>query len=127
MIGQSNECHTNRRRYIRLAGEGALHAAVVDDNGQPLIVLREVEIINVSAGGLCVLTPTSVAPASHVSAIVGQERNAEAEHRKIRLECLECTQQHDKRYRVRFRLLEGAMPAQVIYQWYANQGRPVPA
>ena len=127
MTTNSNH-ESDRRESPRLAAEGKLHAAVLDDNNQPLIVLRDVEVLNVSAGGLALLTSTCVVPAVVVSAVVGDRALADEQHRRVTLEVLECVPQPDQRYCVRCRLLEGRMPAELLYDWFAKQGgRSVPA
>ncbi len=118
----------DQRRAPRFAAEGPVRATVMDDHDQPLIVLRDIEVVNVSAGGLAFTTPTAVTPSAVVSAFIGDDADSHQSPQRIRLEVLDCAPLGHRRFRVRCRLIEGSMPARLIADWFAGQHhRPVPA
>ena len=128
MRSKKNLLTEDQRKTPRLAADGPVRATVVDDHDQPLIVLRNVEVVNVSAGGLAFTTPTAVTPSSVVNAFIGDETDQQFYPQRIRLEVLDCAPHDHRRYRVRCRLIEGSMPARLIADWFAGQHhRPVPA
>lgn len=128
MRAKSKQKKINQRRNPRLAAEGQVRATVVDDHDQPIIVLRDVEVVNVSAGGMAFITHTAVTPSAVVNAFVGDDTDRQFYPQRIRLEVLDCAPHDHRRYRVRCRLLEGSMPARLIADWFAGQHhRPVPA
>lgn len=114
---QRSEGAQDRRHDLRLAGAGSVDAVVVDRHGQPVRVLEEARVVNVSAGGLALRTHAPVSPGSRVVVTVDGARPTHAGDRRIRLEALDPCVETGDHYLVRCRLVEGRMPARLIYRW----------
>lgn len=106
----------DRRADIRLAGGGQVDAVVVDRFDQPLAVLDAPRVLNVSAGGLALASRTAVRPGAVIRITVNGAMSADHANR-VRLQAIECAAQSDRSQRIRCRLIQGAMPASLIYNW----------
>lgn len=110
----------NRRQDVRLAGAGAVDAVVVDRYRQPIRVLEGARVVNVSAGGMALRTHAPVAAGSRIVVTVDGARPTRADERCVRLEAIashEYEQQVEQSCLVHCRLVEGRMPARLIYRW----------
>jgi len=102
----------DRRQSPRVAGHGRLKAAVVDEYGQTRSVLRRAQVVNVSGGGLAF---TSQVPAE-VGATVSI-RTAEARADPFRVRIVGASKRGDGHCELRARLVKGAIPACLMYDW----------
>lgn len=126
-MGEGESSKLDRRREPRMAAEGRLHATVVDAQRRPVVVLHDVWVVNVSAGGVALSSSVDVRPSTVISAIVGDRFAPDVSSRRLLLEVLDCTLQPDGRYRVRCRVLEGRVPARLLYNWFAGDCGSIPA
>ncbi len=102
----------DRRGSPRVAGEGLINAAVIDGFGQTRSVLRHAQVVNVSGGGL--------AFTSEVSAEVGVTvsiRTPQVRAEPFRVQIVGSSQRGDGHCELRARLVEGAIPACLMYDW----------
>jgi hypothetical protein len=107
-----------RRRDLRLASAAKVNAVVIDGYKNPIDVLRQSELVNVSAGGLALATITPAQPGARVSIQVDDPNPVDPDReRTIFLETLDCATWLDGRKVIRCRLVEGRMPAKFIYNW----------
>lgn len=109
--------YRERRRDLRLASTAAVEAVVLDRFNHPVEVLRQTELLNVSASGLALVTLTPTDPGVRMAIQVNERDEGHPQGRRIYLETLECSAWLDGRHKVRCRLLEGRMPARFIYKW----------
>ena len=111
---------TDRRRSVRLAGTTRpVEAVVVDLHDQPVELLARVQLLNVSAGGLAMLSDQPIRAGSHIKIMINGESSARDEESFVNVEAIDC---HDwpsqpGRYKTRCRRLTGAIPAELIYGW----------
>ncbi len=112
MKNQSQWDGADRRVSVRVAGQGQLKAAVVDEHGQIRSILRHAQVVNVSGGGL--------AFTSEVPAEVGETvsiRTPEARVNPFRVRIVGASRRGDGRCELRAELVEGAIPASLMYDW----------
>ncbi len=112
-----NGSEEDRRADVRLASYKKIEAAVVDDHGQPIVVLRDAEVINVSAGGLLLVSDTPAEPGTRMTVKSGAGRSSDDGGAEIDLVSLECKPWREDQHRIRCKLADGHMPAQFIYGW----------
>lgn len=118
MIQAQAQAIVERRADVRLASDKTIEAVVLDQHSQPIVVLRHVEVINVSAGGLLILSPTPVAMGVRLAVKLGDRSTRPALCQELSLIVLECTpSKDDRQYRIRCQLVQGSMPAELIYNW----------
>ncbi|MBI1335518.1 MAG: hypothetical protein GC164_00995 [Phycisphaera sp.] len=110
---------TDRRTDLRLAGRGTIEAVVEDPMGNPVQALEDTRVLNVSAGGMAVVTSTPMMAGLRVRVRPMRRSLAHIEPDWVKLEALECVTRGPDRHRLRLRLVEGAMPAQLVYDWHA--------
>ena len=111
------QIETDRRTSVRLASHQRVEAAVLDHHNQPISVLRDAEVVNVSAGGLMFLSDTPTQPGTKIVInLAGKYGSTVGEHR-FSLTTLECTPSNEGRHKIRCELAEGAVPARFIYNW----------
>ena len=116
MSPQSNPNTPERRADVRLASGKKVDAAVVDQHEQPIALLRNAEVVNVSAGGMMIVSDTPAAPGSRM--VINTQSNASLNRKqRLSLESLECAPQNDQQHRIRCKLVQGHIPAKLIYNW----------
>ncbi|MCC7144916.1 MAG: PilZ domain-containing protein [Phycisphaeraceae bacterium] len=106
-----------RRQDVRLAGNGPVQAVVVDCYSQPLRVLQDAQTVNVSAGGLALLTSTPASPGERVVVTLEGARLSQPGAQRVVLEALAVRRLLAGQTMVNCRLVEGRMPAKLIYGW----------
>ncbi len=112
MENQSRWAGEDRRVSVRVAGQGRLKAAVVDEHGQTRSLLRHAQVVNVSGGGLAF---TSDVPAE-VGATVSI-RTTEARVNPFRVRIVGASRRGDGHCELRAELVQGAIPACLMYDW----------
>ncbi|MCC7408066.1 MAG: hypothetical protein IT442_08340 [Phycisphaeraceae bacterium] len=121
MTTANTQAIADRRQDKRLAGRaglGFVQAVVIDAAQEPIAVLRQVELVNVSAGGLSFTTITPVPPGSRVMVSLADASTKLADAR-VTLEALSqdpAVGQPDSRV-THCRLIQGRMPARLIHGW----------
>jgi hypothetical protein len=103
---------SDRRISPRVAGQGRLQAAVVDEYGQTRSVLGRAQVVNVSGGGL--------AFTSEMFADVGATVNIkmpDARATPFSVRIVGASRRGDGHCELRAQLLEGAIPACLMYDW----------
>lgn len=102
----------DRRAAPRVAGQGSLKASVVDEHGQTRSLLKHAQVVNVSGGGLAFTSEDSAAVGATVSI-----RTSEAQANPFRVRIVGANQRGDGRSELRAQLVEGAIPACLMYDW----------
>lgn len=102
----------NRRAVPRVAGKGSLNAAIIDDHGQPRTVLKHAEVVNVSGGGLA-FTAENAAEVGEMVNI----RIAEPLGKPFSVRIVGAKRRGDGRSELRAKLIYGAIPACLVYDW----------
>lgn len=113
----TNTNHLNRRRDVRLAGGPTVDAVIVDDHQYPVEVLRQSQVLNVSAGGLALISKRPANPGTQVNIVYGDTHSSLSSPEQLRLEVLDCSSWLDNQYRVRCKRVAGLIPAELIYGW----------
>lgn len=112
METQSNWDGQDRRATPRVAGRGALMAAVVDAHGQARKLLEQAQVVNVSGGGIAFTT----ADACDVGETVDvRTPNEPATSFSVRI--VGANRRGDGRSELRGELINGAVPACLMYGW----------
>ncbi len=117
MIDPKNPSFQDRRADVRLASDRKIDAVVVDQHEQPIAVLRGAQVVNVSAGGVMM---ESDRPADQGARIVVNLDSVGAlgqRGRRFQLEALECVPARGQKHQIRCKLIDGAIPARLIYNW----------
>lgn len=108
---------SNRRHDVRLASRKPVDAVIEDQHGQPIDVLKGAEVLNVSAGGLAMISDQPAVVGSQLKVIVDLAATQAQDDPPIRVSTLDCQPMRDHRYKIRCRLISGMMPARLIYGW----------
>ena len=106
-----------RRNDVRLAGRGPVEVVRVDDAEQPVEVLRDAAVLNVSAGGVALVSKTPVGVGSRLRLHATPSAVAQLPSPKVQFEALECSDYGGAMHKIRCRLTEGRVPAGLIYGW----------
>lgn len=117
MVDHKSDGIGNRRSDVRLASHKKIDAVVVDRYEQPIGVFQDAEIVNVSAGGMMMVTDR---PADVGARILVNLDDAKAVHhgsQRFGLEALSCSPCQGHKHEIRCKLVAGAMPARLIYSW----------
>ena len=109
--------HNDRRQDVRLAGGGEVAAAVIDGHDQPVVILRAPGVLNVSAGGVAITTPSRVDAGERLSLCCETVEGVEQPTTRFEVEALESVAYHDGRNKVRCRLIQGHVPVQLVHGW----------
>jgi hypothetical protein len=115
-MATANARSDDRRVGLRLAGGGEIDVVVEDPQHRPIEVLRDVRVVNVSAGGAALITSSSVKPGS-VLAVRIISAHGEGEDRVFKLRTLDCAMLDQKQQLIRCKLVAGKIPAALIYNW----------
>jgi len=105
---------------VRLAGGSHVDAVVIDQLHQPIAVLRDLKVINISAGGMAVTTTTPVELGSRIQispAKPSANTLAAGMFPDFEVQVLDCTQEADHTHKIRCRLASGSVPATLLYRW----------
>lgn len=102
----------NRRAVPRVAGKGSLKAAVIDDHGQPRSVLRHAEVVNVSGGGLAFTAENAADVGETVNICIDEPLT-----KPFRVRIVGANRRGDGRSELRAQLIDGAIPACLVYDW----------
>lgn len=118
MSPQSKPNIQERRSDVRLASGKKIEAAVVDQFEQPIALLRNAEVVNVSAGGMLLVADTPAEPGTRM-VINTQSTSTATPTRKqqLSLEALACAPQKNQQHHIHCRLVKGHIPAKFIYNW----------
>jgi len=106
-----------RREHPRVASGQPAHAAALCDQGFAAKVLHDLEVENVSAGGMAVISSTPVEPGHKVMLDAPAHGLAAEASGRVTLEALDCTAWRDGKYIIRLRVREGSVPAQLMFNW----------
>ncbi len=107
----------NRRADVRLASNMKINAAVMDQYDQPVRVLSDAQIVNVSAGGLMMNCDTPSAPGERMVVNMNNGNTSAARSGGFGVETLDCSPSSERKHWIRCRLVEGHIPASLIYNW----------
>jgi hypothetical protein len=120
MLGHySRTLDPDRRLDVRLEGGACILAAVIDsDPWQPI---EDPSIENISVAGMALLTPTHVEPGARVVVWTadGSPRDVSA---SVVLEVLDTANWQEGRRVLHCRVLEGMVPATMIFSWESALG-----
>ena len=117
MTNDQNSFENDRRADVRLASGKNVDAVVLDRHAQPITLLRESNVDNVSAGGLSLVSNDSVEPGAHVQVTLADNRTDREGRRSLGLQAVACTAYGDRKHKIRFKLVAGSMPASLLYHW----------
>jgi len=106
-----------RREHPRIASGQPAQAAALSENGYAAKILHELEVENVSAGGMALISTTAVEPGHEVILEAGDHKLAADSSSRVILEVLDCTAWRDGKYILRLRVREGEVPAQLMFNW----------
>lgn len=102
----------DRRSAPRVAGQGSLRAAVIDAHGQASSILKEAQVVNVSGGGLAFTTTGAAPVGSKVNLRIGDGRAKPFDVRIVGVK-----RRGDGRSELRAQLVQGSIPACLMYDW----------
>jgi hypothetical protein len=102
----------DRREAPRVAGQGSLKAAVVDEYGQTRSVLKHAQVVNVSGGGIAFTSEDSAEVGATVCI-----RTPQARCNTFGVRIVGANRRGDGRCELRAQLIEGAIPASLMYDW----------
>ena len=108
---------TERRSCVRLAGGGKIDAVLTDQFDQPIDVLRDAEVVNVSAGGLALISQSPAPVGARMKVILVDGDSSQRPKARCRVAALDCHELDDHRHKIRCQLVEGRIPAELIYGW----------
>lgn len=114
---QTTQPDQERRRDVRLAGGPKVDAILVDDNQYPVGVLRDAQVLNISAGGMAMISPIPTDRGVRIQVVWGQGRGPLTQREQVGVEVLDCSAWGGEQYKIRCRLVTGRMPAELIYGW----------
>lgn len=103
---------TERRADKRLASDVEIGAVVVDRFSRPIESVRGARMVNVSAGGLA-FTAESLVPAGATLEVLARGGASQP----FRVKAVSCGLVDEATHVVRCRLVEGRVPAGLIYGW----------
>jgi len=114
------KCGTDeeRRADVRLASGKKVDAVVVDRHGQPITLLREAEVLNISGGGLSLVSTDPVDAGDHVN--INLPETSKLQRRvigAIKLGVLSCLPCDGNKHKIRCKLIDGGIPTNLIYGW----------
>jgi len=99
-----------RRKGVRIAGQGPIEAVVIDEHHQPIMRMAGAEVINVSGGGIAFSAATE-APVGATIQVVA------AEGKPFEVRVLDCSDYLLNQRQMRCQLTSGSVPASLIYGW----------
>ncbi len=102
----------DRRTSPRIAGQGSLSAAVMDQYGQPRSILKQAQAVNISGGGLA-FTSANTADVGETVNI----RTEDPQGKPFRVRIVGANRRGDGRSELRAELIEGSIPASLMYGW----------
>jgi len=111
-MSASSQNKPNRRQDVRLAGGGQVDATILDRAGQPSATLEDAKVLNVSAGGMAIASPTPTQQGDML--VIGTGHPASP---KVVVEALECSDYFGDRHRIRCQVVEGRVPGSLIHGW----------
>lgn len=109
--------HEDRRQDYRLASGAAVEAVVVDQADRPITLLREPQVLNISAGGLAMITDTEVPMGADIRIIVKQPRTITPDNASFVARVLHTRRSADGTQQLNCQLTRGRVPASLIYKW----------
>ncbi len=101
-----------RRDSPRVAGQGELRAAVMDAHSQTRRLLAQAQVVNVSGSGIA-FTSADACELGDTIAI----RTPQQETRPFTIKIVGANRRGDGRSELRGRLIDGAIPACLMYGW----------
>jgi hypothetical protein len=108
--------YDDRRSDVRLEGGGAVDAVVLDAHQFPVRTLQSPRVDNVSASGMAILTLSEgVEIGSRVRVTLAGTDAVEVPG--VVLEVMSVAAQPDGRFALHCRVLEGTVPAALIFRW----------
>ena len=101
-----------RRSTPRVAGQGELKAAIIDEHGQPRKILSQAQVVNVSGGGIAFTTADGCDIGSMVDVHVQDDQT-----HPFSIKIVGANRRGDGRSELRGQLVNGAVPASLMYGW----------
>lgn len=101
-----------RRVCPRVAGQGELQAAVIDGHGQARRQLQHAQVVNVSGGGIAFTSMDDCRIGDTVSI-----RMPKAPAQPFSVRIVGANRRGDGRSELRGQLVQGAVPACLMYGW----------
>ena len=117
MAGDHRALTPDRRADVRLASYKKIDAVRVDRHEQPVSVLRQAEVVNVSAGGVMLIGDQPVHQGARIVVNLNEAGSFRRGGRWFSLESLDCEPRGDQKYQIRCKVVQGAVPAELIYRW----------
>ncbi len=102
-----------RRATPRVAGQGELKAAVIDAYGQARKVLEQAQVVNVSGGGIAFTSTEACEIGDQVNITTASNKYA----RPFSVRIVGANRRGDGRSELRGQLVEGSVPACLMYGW----------
>lgn len=102
----------DRRNSPRVAGDGDLRAAVIDEHGQSRKLLKHAQAVNVCGDGIAFTSSDGCEVGDTVSL-----RTADNTVSAFRVQIVGASRRGDGRSELRGRLVQGAVPACLMYGW----------
>ena len=102
----------DRRAAPRVAGDGDLCAAVIDEHGQSRKLLKQAQTVNVCGDGIAFTSADACEVGDTVSL-----RTPDNTAGPFRVQIVGASRRGDGRSELRGRLIEGAVPACLMYGW----------
>ena len=103
----------NGRTTPRVAGQGELKAAVIDAHGQARKVLEQAQVVNVSGGGIAFTSTDAceIGEQVHISTV------NDTHGKPFSVRIVGANRRGDGRSELRGQLVEGSVPACLMYGW----------
>ena len=102
----------DRRATPRMAGDGDLRATVIDEHGQSRKLLKQAQTVNVCGGGIAFTSADDCQVGDTVSLRIADNTGG-----AFRVRIVGASRRGDGRSELRGRLVEGAVPACLMYGW----------
>jgi len=109
--------HDERRQSVRVAGQGILEAVVIDQHGQPVQLLQGTQVRNVSSGGVAFTTSSKVDVGHHIKMKYIENEPSRESGSPFQVEAVEVVALPNQSYMIHCRLIEGTIPAKLVYSW----------
>ncbi len=101
-----------RRTTPRIAGQGDLRAAVVDAHGQAMKLLEHAQVVNISGGGIAFTSADDCEVGDTVDI-----RTPSQQAKPFSVRIVGANRRGDGRSELRGELINGAVPASLMYGW----------
>lgn len=106
-----------RRRFVRYQGSAHL-VGQIKSQGETVGRDAQVKVLDISARGMAVLSTSEVDAGDTILVNISpQEAELAGGRTAFEFEVLQCTAWHDGRFKWRCQLIDGTLPATLVFSW----------